>query len=78
MLLLYVEICREVFTQYLVEASKLEVLFQGQALFDEMLIIREVPDYLTSFLIEGWTDQQWFEAVTPIEDGPAQASIPNP
>jgi len=62
-MLLLVESRYDDVVQYLVKAEKLADLVRRYKLFNESLIIREVPVYLVAFLMREWVDDTWREVL---------------
>jgi len=60
-MLLLVERQTNIVEQYLVDAECLGALINDFGLFNEYLIIRNVPDYLKAFLTQQWDAYIWFE-----------------
>lgn len=62
-MLLLVESRLKKVVQYLVKSERLFDLVRHYQLFDEAIIIREVPVYLTAFLMRDWADDTWREVL---------------
>ena len=62
-MLLLVESRHKEAVYYLVKAEKLSELVIQYKLFNEAIIIREVPDALVAFLTRDWLDDVWQEVL---------------
>lgn len=76
--LLYVESHADNGKRYIVISGKLEVLLQGQGLFDDIITVREVSYWLTSFLTVDWDPEQWFVTFDCLARPTDQDEITNP